>query len=416
MNCPLCGEVLEENSVCPICAGVAEASAETPKYERNQALPGIFLENMELAQADFEAERRPKKKQYFSGGERLQIAGGLILLLLFLALVYLFSCRYDSAANAVVGTGSIEMTNAEFAVYYYSAYYDYLSQNSDGGGNVNVPFRGDYDLDKQYYHLETGYSWQDYFMDTALQNAALTLSLIEAARQEEFDFSQDAMTPPEIPTGMAEQLSTRYGASVTPEIYGEYLVHCQMAQEYADDLYSRIAVSEEEISDYYQRNLGNYTDLTISKQPNVNVRHILLLPQGDTTEAIEAEIAVARSLMDDLETAGNHVEDFERYVQEYSRDSGSRENGGWLENLYPGAIGGGFDEWCFAATGHEIGALGVARSQFGVHLIRFEGVTESYHWKEVVAEDMKSERLSQYYMALLQNTKCHLTHFAKIEA
>lgn len=54
MNCPLCGEELDQTGRCPNC-GEESARMDTESLEPSQTLPGIFYENLA-------ASRRRKRR------------------------------------------------------------------------------------------------------------------------------------------------------------------------------------------------------------------------------------------------------------------------------------------------------------------------------------------------------------------
>ena len=420
MNCPLCSAPLDGADVCPVC-GTPVTPEETPKYAP-ASLPGIYYDNLEP-----EIPEPPKRaRQAASPEERKGMLIGAALLAVFLLLVCLMPRFYYPTATALRGDDGISMDNRTFGIYYQAALSSYISANTDSQGGSSVPFSTEKPLNKQYYDLDSGYTWQDYFMDQALSTAALTKTLVQEAGKA--GFTMDAETSSRLDSALAALAEPyggdldayaleRYGKDVSGEILRAYMEDSYLAQAWSEKLYQSYDFSDEELLAFYNANPDLFSDLEISEIPNVNVRHILFVPEGDT----EADLKTAREAAEDAlaqcRSGGAEAqrEIFLRLVPEYSMDMGSHDNGGLLENVNPGAIPGSFDQWCFDPAGHEPGDLAVVQSAYGWHVIYFEGYTDTYYWKETVRAEMRSQALGAAMRELAGEADCQLTHFARIK-
>jgi len=105
--------------------------------------------------------------------------------------------------------------------------------------------------------------------------------------------------------------------------------------------------------------------------PLVNVRHILVQPQGGTinsstgrTEYSATEMAGAKVAAEELLAqwqAGDATEDsFAALATEKTADPGSKETGGLYEDVYPGQMVANFNDWCFAED-RKHGDTGIVR-------------------------------------------------------
>lgn len=429
MNCPLCGTDMEQEQVCPNCGTplTAEEPAETvmePEAAPVSHHPGIFYDNLISAQETYEEEHKAPKESRFEHWEKSIMTGAAALLVLMLVLVRIVSGQYDPDAIAIKGNLGIRMDNRTFAIYYQNAYQSFVSQYSD-----SLPFSTGSSLKKQYYNLDAGYSWEDYFIAEAYSTAALTERLVADAGRNGFSLDEEAqaaldatwetisLTAEQNRMETEEYLQAMYGPSMTEETYREYLNDSALAQAYSEFLYYGIQFTGEEIQRYYQANSSSYSDLTISEIPNVDVRHIMFLAADDTQEAEEAAKTNAEDALRQCHSSGEAAveEIFLNLVVEYSQDSGSNANGGLLENVAPGQLGGEFDQWCFDAAGHEYGDTAVVSSQYGYHVVYFVGYQDTYLWKETVLADMRSQALSEVVIALTQELDCSLTRFAAAE-
>ena len=100
MNCPLCGESMDETGHCPNCGGAASLPAQEEKRRDDSTLRsgvGIFYENLAVSQAEAEQEHRPPRPARYSSGERKGIVFSVALLLAILGTQRLRSrCGGDS--------------------------------------------------------------------------------------------------------------------------------------------------------------------------------------------------------------------------------------------------------------------------------------------------------------------------------
>jgi peptidyl-prolyl cis-trans isomerase D len=121
-----------------------------------------------------------------------------------------------------------------------------------------------------------------------------------------------------------------------------------------------LEVTEDMLRDYYERERDRFE--TVEER---RARHILFtIGNGGEPAARErAEAALGR-----LEAG----EDFEALAAELSDDAGTRASGGDLGWLTAGLLGGAFDEALYAMDVGEI--EGPVRTDFGLHLIRLDGL------------------------------------------
>lgn len=428
MNCPLCDTPVDGENFCPNCG--TQVVPEVPTVVTEPDLipetrhPGIFYENLISSHEIYEEEHKPKKAPRYDRQEKLLMTGAVLLLVLFIGMIGLVSRQYDPDAIALKGDYGISMDNRTFSIYYYAAYQEFVSAYSD-----SLPFDPKTSLKKQYYNLNAGYTWEDYFISEAYSSAALTERVVAAANRAGYTLDDDAqreldatwetlcrnaqmnnMTPD-------RYLQTMYGPSMTAEAYFGYLRDTTLAQAYTESLYYSPSFTEEEIQAYYEENASDYSDLSISQVPNVDIRHILILPADDSEEADAAAKNTAENLLTQCQSESQEQLEscFLKLATEYSQDSGSNENGGLLENLSPGQIGGEFDDWCFDPSRHQIGDTALVSSQYGYHVVYFAGYRENYGWMDRVLADMRSDALGAALLELTQTLDCRLTRFAASE-
>jgi len=131
----------------------------------------------------------------------------------------------------------------------------------------------------------------------------------------------------------------------------------------------------------------------------VDVRHILISAENDTTGVNDARTK-AEQLMAQWEEDGATVEGFAALAAENSNDTGSADNGGLYEGVKPGEMVEAFDEWCFDENRKE-GDVEVVQSEYGFHVMYFEGVNDLEVWERDVEDAMRNNDYNAYEAEIL---------------
>ena len=158
----------------------------------------------------------------------------------------------------------------------------------------------------------------------------------------------------------------------------------------------------ESISGYY---VVYYLSSTDNRFPLVNVRHILSgLENG--TDATEEEKTAAKQKAEELLSQwkqGEATEDsFAALVHDNTDDSGSQENGGLYENVYPGQMVSAFNNWCFDDS-RKPGDTGIVETSYGYHVMYFVGQSAETYREYLIRTDLQNEAYTSWYNALVDN-------------
>jgi hypothetical protein len=122
-----------------------------------------------------------------------------------------------------------------------------------------------------------------------------------------------------------------------------------------------------------------------------SVRHILLM---------DSTIEDAQKVLDEYNSkAGNNFyeEYFIELVKKYSDDTGTKNNGGLIENMKnDGQYVTAFEDWAFAEgefSGQErkIGTTGIVESEYGYHIMLYLSENENPLWYEEILAELVSE-------------------------
>lgn len=326
--------------------------------------------------------------------------------------------------NQVVATaGSFKLTNSQLQVFYglqvlsfveqYGAYISY------SGMDVTKP------LDQQVYDEKTGMTWQEYFLDAAISEWVQYCVMTEKAQENKFEmpalYAQELKDLEETVRKSAEEggfksvdemLQKDMGSTVRYEDYYNYVLLYYTSSLYAEQLRKNIQVSADEIEKYFEENKANLAQNSITKDAGncVDVRHILIMPEGGTKSADgktttysdaewEACRIKAQAVYDEW-LAGEKTEDsFGKLANEKSQDqNGNVTNGGIYENVTKGRMVKEFEDWSFDSA-RKSGDHGLVKTQYGYHVMYFvesEAIWSRYCRLEV--RNMKAEEQTKQYL------------------
>jgi len=297
-------------------------------------------------------------------------------------------------ADKVVATvGGKQLTNGQLQVYYWMEVYTYLNLSSqagnDGGLDHAIP------LDQQTCP-ETGDSWQQYFLDRALnswhreqalalmaETNGLTLSV---DNQVELKNLRQELTKSMVDGGFTSvdaMLQHDMGAGCDFDDYYSYrniyfLANTWFAQRYEDHLKG---ITQKDLESYYDAHQDALAEDGISKDSGYvyAVRHILFAPEGGTTDA-EGNVSYtdaawaqckkdAQQILDKwLETDKTETM-FAAFADDYSMDTGSNTSGGLYENLKKDTkIVKEFVDW-YCEDGRKVGDYGLIKTELGYHIM-----------------------------------------------
>ena len=143
---------------------------------------------------------------------------------------------------------------------------------------------------------------------------------------------------------------------------------------------------------------------------SVDVRHILIYPEGATSENVRTETfpeeawtageANAQAILDQWLAGEKTEESFAALAGEFSQDPGSAANGGLYTGVYVGQMVQNFNDWCFDPA-RQVGDYGIVRTEFGFHIMFYSG--EEFLWTKTVEQDVISTKTNDMVEAALAN-------------
>ncbi len=333
-----------------------------------------------------------------------------------------------AAKDTVVATyGDAKLTNADLQVIYwtevssfYSQLYYYSSMGYDMsylGFDITRPFEG-----QMCALSETPVTWQQFFLGSAIDKWVKYTALKEEANaagfqvapetQEFLDGYEEGFAVEALNAGFEsaeEYLYENLGAGADLEDYLAYLNLVYPAGEYLDQVQADFAPTDAEIEAYHTERTEEYAAQGISKDDySVDVRHILIMPEGATSatirtetfpqEAWDAAMVQAEAIKTMWEEGEMTEESFGLLANEHSQDAnGEVTNGGIYEGVLPGQMITEFNDWCFDPD-REVGDCEIVTTMFGHHIMYFSGKTS--RWPEHM-ETIKADMATEFAQNLL---------------
>ncbi len=329
----------------------------------------------------------------------------------------------ESMSTVVTKVGDLELDNATLQIYYWSQYYNLMNSYYAMmvGIDENVP------LSEQYSFME-GQTWEQYFIESAMENFAQVGALYTEGQKAGFTMSQEDQDALEENLSTLDDQAVQYGfdtaedliqanfgTGVSRETYENFARVNSYASAYYRSLVDAVEYTDEDLAEYLASHADDYPGATL-EYPNVNVRHILITTEDDSDDAeaetqdAEAETQDAEAETQDADAASAAAkakaeeilaeyeknpteENFAALAEQYSTDPGSNTNGGLYEDVYPGQMVETFNDWCFDPA-RKPGDTGIVETSYGYHVMYFVGQTENYYWKDVAQSEYANDRVA----------------------
>lgn len=324
--------------------------------------------------------------------------------------------KLEKKGDTVVATvGNQVLTNGQLQSYYWMGVFDFLDYYSYYleaiGLDIEKP------LDEQICDEETGMTFQQMFLESALESWRRYATLVKMSEDEGFVLSPEQQKYlDEFETQMNKLAADNKYEDVEEFIdkelfpggslkdYYEYNRISYVALSYYDTLYEKLMPTAEEIEAYYTEHETEFKNNGFAKEDGnyYDVRHILIEVKGTkgedgktiyTDADWEACRAEAQQILDGY-LAGEKTEDaFAALAKEKSKDGGSAENGGLYQQLTKETnFVEGFKNW-YLDESRKPGDTGLVKSTYGYHIMYFSGATPI--WEHETQSMVLSENTSK---------------------
>ena len=202
------------------------------------------------------------------------------------------------------------------------------------------------------------------------------------------------------------------GVGASLDEYIAYMNDYYLGYLYYTSLVDAIEITDEDVDAYYTENQEMFTGNGVEKTEDtyVDVRHILITPEGGTTgedgsviysdEEWEACRTAAQEVLDQWAAGEATEESFAVLANETSMDPGSSSNGGLYESVYKGQMVEPFENWCFD-EGRQYGDTGLVQTTYGYHIMFFVGSEPV--WLATVRDEMLNNKSTEILEASMES-------------
>ena len=313
-------------------------------------------------------------------------------------------------ADKVIATlGDQQMTNADLQIYYWMQVVSFLNEYGSYASYIGLDYTQP--LDTQVMD-ETG-TWQQYFLQCGLDAWCAYEALAQEAIAAGFDKESEdyqtyiASVRDEVKASaesygyesLEEMLTSIVGPGSNEEAYIDYMQTYYLGYLYYNALYEQMIPTADEIETYFDSKAETYAEEGISKDEGiyVDVRHILVMPEGGTTdesgattyseEEWEAARVEAQLILDNWLAGEATEESFGDLAAEHTDDSNGAD-GGLYTYVYEGQMVTEFNDWCFDPA-RQVGDYGLVKTTYGYHVMYFSGSNPI--WYVTAQADLENE-------------------------
>ncbi len=272
---------------------------------------------------------------------------GAVCVVLVVALL-VWNSNFFQRRTTAATVGDTQYDVADLSYYYYNAYLSEYMMAQYGYS----AFDPDTPADEQTYDEESGQTYYDYFMESALETLKTTTAAYDAALadgytsddvKDEVDEAIQSAKDSASTSGYVnfkQYLLAQYGEYMTESSYRTVITRQAIANRYISDYQESLEFSDEEIQAYYDENKDSLDTFTYSYlvfNPAEVDNEDESMTDEEVEAAEEASFADAKDKADAAAQAlesGSSVEDVaEEYeVESYSADASSV--GSSLSSIY----------------------------------------------------------------------------------
>ena len=457
-KCKFCEAELKENSsVCPKCGkdnAEAPAAAVTEEVPAAEAAPAS-----EPVPAEPEAAEKPAEKK-LSAGKTIFVLALIAVVVVLVAAVVMngrlsaaesepavteavtevtetepptvpadgnpddATCKGTytaddeaviAARDTVVATaGDHELTLGQLQVFYWMQVRNFMTQYGAYAAYFGLDIQQS--LDTQMCQLtDTSMTWQQYFLASALNAWANYATLAAEAevngfvlpenQQAVLDNVEEDVNSTAVANGFESgeaMIKASLGNAAGFDEYRYFMETYYKANGYFYELMDSVEPTAEELEAFFEEHADDYAQSGITKESkSVDVRHILVYPEGAETAASTEELseeawaageAAAQDILNQWLEGDATAESFAALANEFSQDPGSNTNGGLYEGVTEGQMVAAFNDWCFDAERKE-GDTGIVRTEYGYHVMYFCG--SHLLWEQYAKEDFARTKANE---------------------
>lgn len=315
--------------------------------------------------------------------------------------------------DVVVATiGEHQLTNSRLQVYYWMEIQNFLNQY----GAYAAYFGMDYTQPLDTQLEEGGLTWQQYFLNTALNNWHQVQSMSLMAQETGLPMTVENKAYLEGLDDYLEQTAAANGVSVEELMVGNFGPGADKEDyRYFQDLYltgvpyyqaavEAMNPTQEDLEAYFAEHEEEYAASGVTKDSKfVDVRHILVQVKGEaadgtyTDEEWETCRKDGQAILDAWLAGEKTEESFAALAAEKTEDPGSKQTGGLYQQVYEGQMVPEFNDWCFDEA-RVYGDYGLVKTSYGYHVMFF--VKSEPSWTSYAKTDWMNQQSADLLAAV----------------
>lgn len=323
--------------------------------------------------------------------------------------------------TVVARMGDYTLTNGQLQMFYWTEVRNFLSSYGSYATYLGLDLTKPLDV-QTCAMADSPCTWQQFFLASALntwRNYQATTAEAEAS-----GFQMDAQTQAQLDGAIqnledsapmygfedaSALLASDVGAGADLEDYSHFLGLYYTGSLYFSDACAKQEPTDEEVEAYFNENEEAYAKNGLTRDnKSVDVRHVLVMPQGATSDNIrtdtfdeaawEASRVKAEELLAQWEKGDKSEESFAELAKANSQD-GSASDGGLYTGVTEGQMVEAFNDWCFDDI-RKPGDYGIVKTEFGYHLMFF--VNSTPIWKDSAKSDLSNARANELLNTILE--------------
>jgi hypothetical protein len=259
--------------------------------------------------------------------------------------------------TVVARIGNATLTNGQLQIYYWMNVGDFLNYYGSYAAYMGLDVKKP--LDQQIYDEKTGQSWQQYFLQAALDSwkreQSLTLDaqkngfVLGAEYQEYLDNLETTLKEAAEKAkfeSIEAMLKSDMGAAADMSTYRYYMDRYYTGNLYYEEAYRKVDVTLEELEAYFKENAESLkSSYGVDKESGkvYGMDYVMFFPEGATAENIttqkfdqaawDSAKAKAQALLNKWVSEGATAEDFAKMIEEANKkDNTSGANVGKVLN------------------------------------------------------------------------------------
>lgn len=317
--------------------------------------------------------------------------------------------------DKVVATiGDIQLTNGELQTCYQMGVYNFVSANQYYLAYMGVDFSKP--LDEQVYSAEDATSWQEFLLEQSFGSWHLYTVLNLLGQEAGFELDDegkayladmDKTMQTTAQEGGYESIEAMLQVMVAPgtteQGYRNYMAVSDYAYRYYQKCMEDAKPTMEQLDAYFTENEETLAQSNITKDAGdlVDVRHILIKPEGGTTDENNQTVysdeewetcrQKAQDILDQWKAGEATEESFGALAKEHTAD-GNGDAGGLYEGVYEGQMVEEFNDWIFDES-RQYGDTDLVKTQLGYHVMFF--VDKEASWISLTEQQYVMEKLQE---------------------